>query len=274
MNTRAIAAIIRKDLKVVSQNKGVMLPIIIAPLILFGVLPWLIILAPSLVNVAGISAGDLNEIQTLINRMPAGFQQELAGYESNQVIVVFFLVYMLAPFFMIVPLMVSSIIAADSFAGEKERKTMEALLYTPTTDRELFVAKLLSGWLAAIAVALVGFVLYVVTANTAGWSQMGRIFFPNTMWLVLIFWVVPALPGLGLGVMVLVSARAQGFQDAYQMGSLVVLPVMLLVFGQVLGLMYFSVSLVFLLGLVIWLLDGLLIWLGSRSFRRNRLLVG
>ena len=25
---------------------------------------------------------------------------------------------------------------------------------------------------------------------------------------------------------------------------------------------------VFLLGLVIWLLDGLLIWLGSRSFRR------
>ena len=31
MNKRAIFAIIRKDLKVVSQNKGVMLPIIIAP---------------------------------------------------------------------------------------------------------------------------------------------------------------------------------------------------------------------------------------------------
>jgi ABC-2 type transport system permease protein len=44
---------------------------------------------------------------------------------------------------------------------------MEALLYTPTTDRELFVAKPLSGWLAAIAVALVGFVLYVIMANAA-----------------------------------------------------------------------------------------------------------
>ena len=72
---------------------------------------------------------------------------------------------MLAPMFLIIPLMVSSVIAADSFAGEKERKTMEALLYSPTTDQELFAAKLLSGWLAAIAVALVGFMLYVVTAN-------------------------------------------------------------------------------------------------------------
>jgi len=272
MNARAIFAIVRKDLKVVRQNKGVMLPILIAPLVMFVVLPWIVALVPSLVNVAGVSANDLNEIQGLINRMPAGFKQELAGYDGNQIMVVFFLVYMMAPFFLIIPLMVSSVIAADSFAGEKERKTMEALLYTPTTDRELFVAKLLSAWLAAIAVALFGFVLYAVMANAAAWSQMGRIFFPNTMWLVLIAWVVPALPGLGLGVMVLVSARAQGFQDAYQLGSLVVLPVVLLVFGQVSGVMYFSVPLVFLLGLVIWLLDGLLIWLGSRSFRRGRLL--
>jgi ABC-2 type transport system permease protein len=272
MNGRAIFAIIRKDLKVVMQNKGVMLPIIIAPLILFVVLPWVVTLLPSLVNIAGVSADDFSDIQELINRMPAGLKQELAGYDPNQMMVVFFLVYMLAPFFLIIPLMVSSVIAADSFAGEKERKTMEALLYTPTTDRELFVAKLLSGWFAALAVALVGFVLYAVTANAAGWSTMQRIFFPNTMWLVLIFWVVPALPGLGLGVMVLVSSRAEGFQDANQIGGVVVLPIVLLVFGQVTGAMYFSVTLVFLLGLVIWLLDGLLIWLGSRSFRRGRLM--
>jgi ABC-type Na+ efflux pump permease subunit len=164
------------------------------------------------------------------------------------------------------------VIAADSFAGEKERKTMEALLYTPTTDRELFVAKLLSGWLAALAVALVGFALYVIMVNAAAWSHMQRIFFPNLMWLVLITWVVPAMPGLGLGIIVLVSLRAQGFQDAYQIGNLIVLPVVLLVVGQVSGAMSFSVTLVFLLGLVIWLLDGLLIWLGSRSFRRGRLL--
>ena len=92
------------------------------------------------------------------------------------------------------------------------------------------------------------------------------------MRLVLIFWVVPALPGLGLGVMVLVSARAQGFQDAFQIGSIVVLPVVLMLGGQITGVMSFSVTVMFLLGFVIWLLDGLLIWLGSRTFRRGRLL--
>jgi hypothetical protein len=92
------------------------------------------------------------------------------------------------------------------------------------------------------------------------------------MWLVLIFWVVPAVPVLGLGVIVLVSARAQGFQDANQIGGAVVLPVLLLLVGQMSGVMSFSVTLVALLGLAFWLLDGLLIWLGSRSFRRGRLL--
>jgi ABC-2 type transport system permease protein len=269
MNARAIFAIVRKDLKVVSRNKGVMLPIIIAPLVLFVILPWVVTLMPFLEKLFGFT---LSDTQEMINQLPAGIQQELAGYDPYQGIVKYFLVYIMAPFFLIIPLMVSSVIAADSFAGEKERKTMEALLYTPTTDRELFVAKLLSGWLAALAVALVGFVLYVIMANAAAWSYIHRIFFPNAMWLVMIAWVVPAIPGLGLGVMVLVSSRAQGFQDAYQMGSIVILPVIFLFVGQVSGAMSFSITVMFLIGMVIWLLDGLLIWLGSRSFQRGRLL--
>jgi ABC-2 type transport system permease protein len=269
MNTRAIAAIVRKDLKVVSRNKGVMLPIIIAPLMLFVILPSIVALLPLLEKLFGFSP---NDIQELVSVMPAQIQQEFAGYDQYQVIAKYFLVHLMAPLFLIIPLMVSSVIAADSFAGEKERKTMEALLYTPTTDRELFIGKLLSGWLAALTVALVGFVFYGIIANTVAWPYMHRVFFPNTMWLVMIFWAVPAVPGLGLGVMVLVSARAQGFQDATQMGNLVVLPVIFMVVGQVSGAMSFDVTVTFLVGLVVWLLDGLLIWMGSRSFRRGRLL--
>ena len=272
MNARAMLAIVRKDLKVVSQNKGVIIPIILLPLILFVILPWIVTLMPLLGDSFGITPDNLNKIQGLISRLPEGLRHSLAGYDQYQIIVVYFLVYMMAPLFLIIPLMVSSVIAADSFAGEKERKTMEALLYTPTTDRELFIAKLLSGWIAAVVVALVSFVLYIVIANAAAWSQLHHIFFPNTMWLVLILWVTPALSGLGLGVMVLVSARAQGFQDANQMGGIVVVLVIFLFYGQLSGVITFSVTLVFLFGLVIWLLDGVLIWLSSRSFHRGRLL--
>jgi ABC-2 type transport system permease protein len=174
--------------------------------------------------------------------------------------------------FLIIPLMVASVIAADSFAGERERRTLEALLYTPTTDRDLFIGKLLSSWLPALVVTLAGFLLYTVMANLAAWPTMGKIFFPNLMWVVMTLWVAPAAAGLGLSTMVFVSVRAQGFQDAYQTGSLVVLPVLLLVFGQITGVMYFSVWIVLLLGLIFWGIDVALIWLGSKTFHRGRLI--
>lgn len=269
MNWRAIFAIVRKDLKVVLQNKGVIIPIIMVPLILFGALPWISAFAPSLINLGGTS---MDELTALIQRMPAALQNELAPYSLDQQTTVFFLVYLLAPMFLIIPLMVASVIAADSFAGEKERRTLEALLYSPTTDRELFLAKLLSSWVAAIFVSLAGFLLYAVMANLAAWPTMKGIFFPNWMWIVLVFWVSPAAAGLGLGTMVLVSVRAQGFQDAYQTGGAIVLPVLLLLFGQISGLMYFSIWIVLALGLVLWLIDVALVWFGSRTFRRGRLI--
>jgi ABC-type Na+ efflux pump permease subunit len=269
MNTRAILAIARKDLKVAMQNKGVVLPIIILPLILFVIFPWVMVYASSMADVMGSSMSNVDEILT---RMPSGLLNELSGYTQDQQMIVFSLVYMLAPMFLIMPLMVSSVFAADSFAGEKERKTLEALLYTPTTDRELFTAKLLGAWTAAVAVALFSFIIYAVMVNAAGWQSIGQIFFPNWMWVALVFWVTPAIAGFGLVVMVFVSVRAQGFQDAYQTGGLVVLPVLALMIGQISGVMYFSLGVVLFVGSVIWLLDAVLLWFAGKNFRRGELM--
>lgn len=269
MNRRAITAIVRKDLKVVFQNKGVLIPLIIVPVIFLAGLPALAGFAPMLDSASG---GPLDDMLRLLENMPSGLLSELVGYSTSQKVVVLALEYLLAPMFLIVPLMVASVIAADSFAGEKERKTLEALIYTPTTDIELFLAKTLSAMLPAVGVALVGALVYCLVANIAAWPTMGTIFLPNVMWALLVIWVSPAVAGLGLCTMVLVSARAQGFQDAYQLGAVVVLPVLLLVFGQGAGLLYFSVELVLLLGLVLWVLDVALLWLGGRMFKRGEII--
>jgi len=269
MNTRAMLAIVRKDLKVAIQNKGVVLPIIILPLILFVIFPWIMAYVPSWANAAGTSLSNMDE---LLARMPSGLLNELSRYTADQQLTVFSLVYMLAPMFLILPLMVSSVLAADSFAGEKERKTLEALLYTPTTDRELFTAKLLGAWVTAVTVALMSFIVYAVMVNAAGWHSIGHIFFPNWMWIALTLWVTPAVAALGIIVMVFVSVRAQGFQDANQTGGLVVLPILLLMVGQISGVMYFSFGVVLLVGLVIWLIDVILLWFASKSFCRGELM--
>ncbi len=268
MNWRAVRAIVRKDLKVVLQNKGVSIPMIVVPAVILLALPALATLAPSLQDMPGTPFAGLDGF---VERMPAAMRSELAPYDGPQVIVVLALVYFLAPLYLILPLMVASVIAADSFAGEKERKTLEALLHTPTTDQELFVAKLLSAWLPALAIAWGGFVFYGLVANLAAWPTMGRIFFPNVMWVVLALWVAPAVAGLGLGASVLVSARAESFQEANQLAAVVVLPILLLIVGQAMGVMYFNVRLVLLLGLILWAMDAAILWFGARTFRRSEM---
>lgn len=268
MNPRVIRAIIRKDLTVVLRSKAVMIPIIVVPLIFFILIPLLVSFTPGMVNMPG---QPFDELSLFMERMPQGLRETLSPYSPQQQIIVMMVLYIFAPMFLIVPLMVSSVIAADSFAGEKERKTIEAILYAPASDQELFFAKVLSAWVPAVIVSLFGFVIYGVTANAAGWRTMQGVFFPNLMWVVMVLWVAPAVAGMGLGTMVLVSSRVSGFQEANQIGGVIVLPIVVLVIGQASGVMYFSTRMVMLLGLVCWILVGILLWFGAETFERERM---
>ncbi len=267
MNVRAVRAIVRKDLAVVLQSKAVLLPIIIVPAVMLLVLPIVASFAPQFVNLPG--AGDL---RGMLEQMPESFRVRFAHLDEAQTIVTLLLVYLFAPMYLIVPLMVASVIAADAFAGEKERRTLEALLFTPTTDRELLLGKLLSGFVPAMAVAWGGFLVYAVVANAAAWPTMGRVFFPTAMWWVLALWVAPAVAAVGLGATVLVSARVNTFQEAYQIGGVVVLPIVVLLLGQATGVLVFSTALVVLLGAVFWVAAGAMLHFGARRFSRSEIL--
>lgn len=269
MNLRAVWAIARKDLLAVRRSRSVMLPLVLVPLLIFIGLPALI--GGILANVP-VDSGDLDDLERLVREMPSAARQELERYSPTQRVLVITLNELLAPLYLLVPLMVSTVIAADSLAGERERKTLEALLYAPISDRELLLGKLLSAWLPAMLVGLGGFVVYGLTVNLVAWPVIGRIFFPNATWLALALWTGPAAAGLGLGAMILVSARVRGFQEAHQLGALVVLPFVALMVSQSVGLVYVGPWLALELGVVIWAVDALLLWLGSRALQRDALL--
>ena len=90
-----------------------------------------------------------------------------------------FLGFFMAPIYLLVLLIVSSVIAADTFAGERERKSLESLLYLPATDADLLVFKLVGAWIPAVSVGGIGFLLYGATVNVTGWPVMQRFFFPR-----------------------------------------------------------------------------------------------
>jgi ABC-2 type transport system permease protein len=270
MNWRAIRALMRKDLTIVAQSKAVMIPLVVVPVILMIVLPVGAALLFGNETLAAEMSGDM---AMFTENLPDTIREEIAPYETEaQQMLYLFLVYQFAPLFLVVPLMMANVIAADSFAGEKERKTLEALIYTPATDYELYASKLLTAWVPALVVTLLGSVLYGVVVNVAAYPVMERIFFPTPLWIVLIVWVAPAAAGLGLAAMVLVSSRVSSFQEAYQLGGVVVLPLVLLLLSQITGLLYLSPGLLLIGGLLLWIIDAGLLWYGARTFQRGELI--
>ncbi len=266
---RAIRTIIWKDLTVVLRSPMVLLPMIILPLLLQVIMPVGLglgaLYAPESLNLEG-------DMAIFLENVPENIMQRFEGLPSNVTMMVLMIEYMFAPLYLIVPMMVASVIAADSFVGERERKTMEALIHTPLSDLELLVSKMLTAWLAANAVSLVSFALFTVAVNAVGFGPMGGLFFPNVLWLVLVFWVTPAVAGLGLAATVLLSSRVNTFQEAYQAGGIIVVPIVGLLFAQIAGLLFLSPIIALVLGLVVWLVDGGLLWLGRSAFRREDLL--
>jgi len=148
MNWRKIRIIAWKDILEVRQNKSVLISMVMVPLIIMVVLPAVMLVV---VNTTG-SADALNDpdIQMMFERIPPSIAQMLGNLNDAQLSVAMILGFLFAPMFLIMPLMLSSSIAAESFAGERERKTLEALLYTAATDTELFVGKALAAFVPAV----------------------------------------------------------------------------------------------------------------------------
>ncbi|MCB0205117.1 MAG: hypothetical protein KDH89_09905, partial [Anaerolineae bacterium] len=57
-----------------------------------------------------------------------------------------------------------------------------------------------------------------------------------------------------------------------QTGSLVVLPIVFLLIGQVTGILYFNIWLALGLGLLLWIIDAVLLFYGRQTFHRSELI--
>ncbi len=271
MNWRSIWAIARKDLKEVAQNKVAWGPAIAIPLIFAIIMPLLFTLVPRFIPVEDVQR-ELGDIESLLKNLPETVRILFSGLNLEQMFVLYMTSFMLAPLFLIMPLMFSSVVGADSFVGERERKTMEALLYAPTTDMELFLGKVLAAVIPAISLSWLTYIVYIIVVNVASYSLFGRIWFPLPMWWPMMFWLTPAFALLGVSATVIISSRVKTFMEAYQLtGSLVVL-VLALVIGQVTGILFLGAGTVMLIGTLIWMIDAFLIYVSIRSFKRNLLI--
>ena len=272
MKIRKIIAIIKKDWLEVLPNKGAWMPMIIVPLIFIIVIPLAFLLLPRFINLTPEEMMPAYQIKGFLENLPPVMTEKLATLNQVETMQVIVLGYFFAPMFLIFPLMISTIIASESFAGERERKTIEALLYTPASDAELFTGKALAAFIPAIAVTWISVIIYAIVLNTVGFSIYQQVWFPLAAWYPLIFWVTPAVALLGVAFTVLISARNPTFMGSYQTSGSLVILVLGLVAGQAAGVLYLSVGVGMLVGLFFWLLAGAMTWFSIKSFNRTKLL--
>lgn len=262
---RRVTAVMRKDWLEAARNKQVIASLVAVPLVFAVLLPAAIILLGG----SGILTSTIAGLQGFLDNLPSGAAP--SNYTPDQTIVYAVIVYFLAPFFLVIPVMTASITASSSLVGEKERRTIEGLLYTPLTNRELVLAKVLGSVIPAVVLTWIAFVIYTVIVGVLGAPMMGGVFFPTWTWAVLIVLLVPLVGFLATSLIVAVSGHSTTMQGAQGTAMFVVFPILALVISQATGLMLFTVTVAIIGALVLVTVDLLLFALVVAKFQRERI---
>ena len=270
MRAHMVMLVFRKDWCEIKRNWQILFPIVVVPFLISVLLPTLIIVTPSLSSMSG---PPMENSTAMMRNLPSQVRDELAGMNAWQALVYVMSLYFFAPFFLIIPLMASSVIASDSFAGEKERKTIEAILATPISDSELLLGKMLVSFILSMVVTVASFAIYTTVIDAFSFTIFdGRLLLPNPVWLMLIFGVAPTIALAGIGLTVMISARVKGVREAQQISSILLLPILMLVLGQISGAIFLGPTVVAILIAAFVVVDLIVFYIGLRSFKREEIL--
>ena len=131
-------------------------------------------------------------------------------------------------FFLLIPVILPTTVAAYTVIGEREHGTLEPVLTTPATDGELLAGKALAAVIPAVALAWLLFAVYVAAA---------QVFAPRAVldevWtlgqVVAQVLMAPALAGFAIVAGILISLRSTDIRVAQHSVALPSLPVIGLV---------------------------------------------
>jgi ABC-type transport system involved in multi-copper enzyme maturation permease subunit len=170
---------------------------------------------------------------------------------------------MLVGFF---PVSFSLMIALESFAGEKERNTLEALLSTPLSDRTLYLGKLLAALIPPLVASYISMSLYLggvmlVTGYRPDWSLIGAIVLLD---------LAQALVMVGSAL--IISSHTTSVRAANLLAAFIILPMSVLIQGNNALILWGGGEQLWLIALALGLFALLLIRMGLRLFNREQIL--
>ena len=264
INYGRVLTLIEKDWAELRKSKYIIYSLVGLPLV-FAILMPLSTVAPF----TFITPGQQNSALPYTNSIPAPVPQWKHLDELQKTIVM--MTYFSHMFFLIIPAMIPSVIAADSIAGEKARKSFEAILATPLTNSEILLGKIGLPFLLGIAGTLIGAVpycilLYVLTIKVLGFNIILDLNF-----ILLVALLTPTSGLLTAICMVFVSSHVSNTRDAQQLGAFIVLPLILYFVLQVILIIFSPFTIIIGAGILL-LIDVVLFKFSINVFSRENIM--
>ncbi len=270
MDWGRLKALMGKDLREMFKSKYILSAVIGMPIVFAVLIPLSSLYPLVAIDPSEFEGGD---------EFPAYFTDlfaevipnwDAAGAQGQILIIMAYLLYIMV---LLIPIILPAVTASETIIGEKERKTMEALLASPLSETELVTGKILSSFIPSVAGTAFAALIYGIITNIMIYPFTNSILFLDPLSLVFLFVIAPLLSILSVELMILISTRVTSVRDAYQLGSLVVLPLMMLIIGIVVS--YFFISTIALIGAVAILLTLCVIFfkIATNVFDRERAIV-
>jgi ABC-2 type transport system permease protein len=254
-----ILIVIKKEWSEVFKNKFVLMAVGLLPL-LFTILPLFIL--------SQMSGGDFSGS---ISDMPAEFMAlcgDYTGIECEQ----YFIISQFLMLFLMMPIIIPVTIASYSIVGEKSTRTLEPLLATPITTKELLTGKALAASIPAVLVTWIAYSVFAIGGTLIiNNPNMSKIFL-EPLWTISIFWVAPLLAICGVSIAVMISSRVNDPRVAEQLSTLVILPILGIFIAQTMGLIQVDGDMIFWLALFLVALDAILLYFAIQIFQRETIL--
>ncbi|OGO17059.1 MAG: hypothetical protein A2Z14_09130 [Chloroflexi bacterium RBG_16_48_8] len=176
----------------------------------------------------------------------------------------------LIPFLLMVvgffPISISLVIALESFAGERERLSLEPLLATPLTDGQLYLGKMLASVLLPLLAAFSGIFVYLGGLYLRlGWIPPGQL-------LLQVLLLTFAQAVVMVSGAVVISSQATSVRAANLLASFVIMPVSQLIIAESLIMFWGRYDVLWLILLALFLISIVLGRMGLHLFHRETLL--
>ncbi len=176
----------------------------------------------------------------------------------------------LIPFLLMVvgffPISISLVIALESFAGERERLSLEPLLATPLTDGQLYIGKMLASLLLPLLAAYLGILVYLIGLYLRiSWVPPGQL-------LLQVLLLTFAQAVVMVSGAVVISSQATSVRAANLLASFIIMPVSQLIIAESLIMFWGRYHVLWLILIALLIISLVLGRMGLHVFHREALL--